>query len=166
MANHPRKKRPRKKRDLLLKKQKARAILERHQAAKRICDAGWGQVNMKVVRPILKTDPFKHMDEPGPYDKSTIRFVTEWKPKMLESGIQEEKAELWMQVFRRILDDFGDDGRKLLWLYRKPKKLSKSMKLMWPAVVGGTTMILLALRALNWFGCPVRDTMSASGGEP
>lgn len=156
MANHPRKKRPRKKRDLLLKKQKARAILERHQAAKRICDAGWCRVNMEAVRPILKADPFKYLDEPGPYNRSPIRFITEWKPKMLEIGIPEDKSDLWMKVFYRILEDFGDDGRKLLWLYRKPKKLSKSMKLMWPAVVGGTPMIVMALRALKSFGCPVK----------
>ena len=166
MANHPRKKRPRKKKDLLLKKQKARAILERHQAAKRICDAGWGRVNMEAVRPILKTDPFKHLDEPGPYDRSPIRFITEWKPKMLESGIPEDKAALWMEVFHRIVKDFGDDGRKLLWLHRKPRKMSKFMKLILPALMAGIPIMAMAYRTLNSFGWGARDTMSSSGDVP
>lgn len=152
MANHPRKKRPRKKKDLLLKKQKTRALLERHQAAKRICDAGWARVTMEAIRPILKADPFKHREEPGPYDKSPIRFITDWNPKLLESGISEDDVDMWMKVLRRIVDDFGDDGRKLVWTYRKPRKMSKAMKLILPAAVVGLPIMGMAYRAFKALG--------------
>lgn len=165
MTNFPRKKRPRKKKDLLLKKQKARAILERHQAAKRICDAGWGLVNMEAIRPILKTDPFKHKDQAGPYDKDAIRFISDWKPKMMESGLTEEKADLWMQVFRRILSDFPDDGMKLLWLHRKPKRLSKNMRLMLPSIMAGMPILSMAYKIYKNFGFQPSGAMSDAGGS-
>jgi len=141
MRADKRKSKKMKKPDRKMKKMKARDLEDRRKSIRKI--VGDHRVFSSNVKFLALIDPFGYMKNPKPYTRLPSESFDGWIRFLKMNGADESTCQNFRQTARKVLVYFGNDGSKLLWIYRKDsKRQRKRIRKISPYILGVGTILV------------------------